>query len=449
MSFPIYAPGEIIDAIRNFGYQGDLTAEDIAKPTPQKMSNLYEWLLNYLTGITREDIRNAARQTLMSLHNPHVYEYRVIAGTFKDALDQVMRCAAIYDFSDRDMTSPTPERVRRLLSGVVNFFLFESEQAQQILHPLEEGLEQLQTQRVQLLEREAEFVERISAVRQQQEDEERAAAELIPQVEAFKAAILECKDIEGPLDQRRAELHESRKTIAEQNRAAVAELQRIEAEISRLLTRVARSPEKVRSAIDSLQKTLASEMASITSLEQNSRLLEQKIRALDKYEKDLHVCIKLADEWESEMGRGDEVRKNLGTFSDELETRSAELQEVEKKTTQAQRRTELLQDQLERAHSGIVRKRKAGKERHSKATERHESAIQAQGEYEKEWNQLTNHKALLGSQVEGLCEDYIRAMKQGQVVYSTLRSELLNYTMKHQAAINAVEAKLPLPVDET
>ncbi|CAH7677545.1 hypothetical protein PPACK8108_LOCUS12713 [Phakopsora pachyrhizi] len=68
----------------------------------------------------------------------------------------------------------------------------------------------------------------------------------------------------------------------------------------------------------------------------------------------------------------------LGTFLDELETRSAKLQE------QAQRWTELLQDQLEYALSGIVHKQKSGKEQKSKATEHHESAIQAQGKYEKE-----------------------------------------------------------------
>ncbi|KAI8456851.1 hypothetical protein BY996DRAFT_6506955 [Phakopsora pachyrhizi] len=121
----------------------------------------------------------------------------------------------------------------------------------------------------------------VAETRLRQEDEEPAAAELIPQVKAFKAAILECKYIEGPLDQQRAELHESQNMIAEQN-------------------------------------------------------------------------------W---LGHGDKVGK--------LETRSAKLQE-------------LLQDQLEYALSGIVHKQKSGKEQKSKATEHHESAIQAQGKYEKE-----------------------------------------------------------------
>lgn len=57
----------------------------------------------------------------------------------------------------------------------------------------------------------------IDTFRRKKEQEEKAAEELIPQTLAYKATILECKEATGPLDQRRAELSESRKTIAEQH----------------------------------------------------------------------------------------------------------------------------------------------------------------------------------------------------------------------------------------
>ncbi|CAH7687769.1 hypothetical protein PPACK8108_LOCUS22605 [Phakopsora pachyrhizi] len=156
----------------------------------------------------------------------------------------------------------------------------------------------------------------VAETRLRQEDEEPAAAELIPQVKAFKAAILECKYIEGPLDQQRAELHESQNMIAEQN----------------------------------------CNIAS-TSYHGLPPIVGPKIQPSDP----------------SSPSGWDMVTRwaRLGTFLDELETRSAKLQE-------------LLQDQLEYALSGIVHKQKSGKEQKSKATEHHESAIQAQGKYEKE-----------------------------------------------------------------
>ncbi|KAG0152043.1 hypothetical protein CROQUDRAFT_650665 [Cronartium quercuum f. sp. fusiforme G11] len=442
MSFPLLTVSEIIDGFRSLGYPGELSSDDITKPTTHKVVHFYEWVIGYLGGITREDLREAVREPLSNVAHPNVYEYRVLLATFKDTLEQFMRCAAIYDFSDRDLTAPTPDRFRRILSGLMNFMLFEAEQSPLILGPLDESLEVLQAQRDQLLAREAELARENTEALQMHEQEARVAAELIPQIEAFKATILECKDMTDPLEQRRAELMNTRRMISEQNRTAVAEAQRLETEISRLSARIARSPETVRSAIDSLQKTLATETAQVNSLESNARLLDQRIRASEKYEKDLSLCLKLADEWEAEMGRAEEVRKSLNVLSEDYEARLLELQEVEKKTAQAQRRTELMQDQLERVHSGILRKRKAGKERQLKAVEEHEAEIRAQAAHEQEWEQLSSLKADIIARDASAANEFTRSIAHGQAAYDKLRSELLHYCMKHTAALQAVDAKL-------
>jgi len=448
MSFPNFPNEEIAEAILNFGYPADLTPADIAKPTASKMMLIHEWFLLYFSSITREDIRNAVMELLLNILHPEIYQYRVVAGTFRDVLDQIMRCASIYDFSDRDLVLPSAERARRVLSGLINFALFESEQSDLTLRPLEKTLEDLQGQREQLLDRETELMEQISMMRQKQEEEERSVAQLLPELERLKASILESKETEGPLDQRRMELLESKKVLSEQNRMASAELSRLTTENTRLSARVASSPEKVKNAIEALQASLTSELDTIASLEENSRMLEQKIVANDKYEKDLAVCIKLAEEWESEMARVEEVNKNLASLTDDYETRLPELQEVEKKTTQAQRRTELLEEQLERAHAGIHRKRQGAKERYSKAVERHEAVLEAQVEHEKGMEQQLNLKAHLITQIENLVEDYTRGMKKGQAVYDNIRAEVLHFATKHQAALNAIEAKLNLPPED-
>ncbi|KAI9618035.1 hypothetical protein KEM48_006975 [Puccinia striiformis f. sp. tritici PST-130] len=448
MSFPNFPNEEIAEAIQNFGFPTELTTSEIAKPTSSKMMLIHEWFLLYFTSITRDEIRNAVMEPLLNILHPEIYQYRVMAGTFRDVLDQIMRCASINDFSDRDLFAPTAERARRVLSGLINFALFESEQSEQTLRPLEKTLEDLQGQREQLLDREAELMEEIARMQQKQEEEERAVAELNPELDRLKASILESKGFEGPLDQRRLELVESHKVLTARHSATTTECERLEADIVRLSSRLDLSPEKVKNSIEALQSSLASEMATINSLEQNSRNLEQKIIANDKYEKDLGVCIKLADEWEMEMVRVQEVEKNLGALNDEYEARLPELQEVEKKTAQAQRRTELLEEQLERAHVGIHKKRQGAKDRYTKAVERHEAVLEAQTEHERGMEQQLNLKAHLASQIENVVEDYSRGLKKGQATYDTIRTEVLHFTMKHQAAMNAIEAKLLLPPEE-
>ncbi|KAH9816707.1 Nuf2 family-domain-containing protein [Melampsora americana] len=438
MSFPTLSLSEIISAFKDFGYPYELTFDDLNKPIPNKVHHIYEFILSYFIHINREHIYEAIREPLSN----DIYQYRVLTGVFKDTLEQIMRCSAIYDFSDRDFLNPTAERFKRILSGIINFGLFETEQGPLVLHPLEDSLTDLQNQRDDLMNRISKSAKEKSDLQHKYEEEERIAAELIPQIEGYKATILECKDMTDPLEQRRAELLKTRSTICEQNRTAVTEVQRLENECNRLSTRIARSPEKVRTAIESLQKTLTSELSSIGSLETNSHYLEKRIKSIDKYEKDLHQCLKLSDEWEVENMKLEEVKKNLNGLNDEYESKVSELNEIEKKSSQAQRRTEVMQEQLSRVHSGIHRKRKAAIERQTKANEKHSEELNLQIEYEKESQSLTNEKAMLISWDKDLAEDYIRSMKKGQAAYDTLRSELLHYCMKHTTALAAVETKL-------
>jgi hypothetical protein len=70
MSFPNFPFKEIPKAITSFGYPGDLTPADIAKPTAGKMMLIHEWFLLYFSSITQEDLRNAVMDQLNHIHHP-------------------------------------------------------------------------------------------------------------------------------------------------------------------------------------------------------------------------------------------------------------------------------------------------------------------------------------------------------------------------------------------
>lgn len=177
MSFPLLSPTEIAESIRGLDYKGGFTPEDVTKPSAVKLQNLYEWFLQYLLQITRDDIRMAAQQQLDVMESPvrrgtqhgprrrgaemalglqELFEYSIILGVFHDALSQLMFLATVNDFSSKDLTAPTPERVRRILSGLINFVLFQNEQAQQVLYPLEDRLDELGRQQETLARENAE-----------------------------------------------------------------------------------------------------------------------------------------------------------------------------------------------------------------------------------------------------------------------------------------------------
>ncbi|EGG10988.1 uncharacterized protein MELLADRAFT_102829 [Melampsora larici-populina 98AG31] len=107
----------------------------------------------------------------------------------------------------------------------------------------------------------------------------------------------------------------------------------------------------------------------------------KKIKSIDKYQKDLVQCIKLADEWEIETIMIEGVKKHLNALDEEYE--------------QAQRRTEVMQDTISRVHSGIDNKRKTGIKRQNKTQEKELEEMSLQIEFEKESQLITNEKYII------------------------------------------------------
>lgn len=62
-----------------------------------------------------------------------------------------MQRVSVDDFTTKDLTAPTPARFQSQLSAIVNFYLFDEEQAGEYLHPMQltgERLAQEETDRM-------------------------------------------------------------------------------------------------------------------------------------------------------------------------------------------------------------------------------------------------------------------------------------------------------------
>ena len=94
--------------------------------------------------------------------------------------------AAIDDFTTKDLTAPTSIRFRQHLSGLINFYLFEQEQAAETLDPVIAEEEDLLNKEEALLVRSAELQQLIAQSKAQR-------AENAPKVAVAKAAIEQAK----------------------------------------------------------------------------------------------------------------------------------------------------------------------------------------------------------------------------------------------------------------
>lgn len=78
---------------------------------------------------------------------------------------QLTEAAKIPDFTTKDLSNPTPDRVQIVLSGLINFHLFEGEQNEHILAPLVEENEENTLNEEELITKNQALREKIEAER--------------------------------------------------------------------------------------------------------------------------------------------------------------------------------------------------------------------------------------------------------------------------------------------
>lgn len=107
----------------------------------------------------------------------------------------MLSLAAIDDFTTRDLSAPSVLRIRHVLSGVINFFLFEQEQAAEFLEPLQDEQEELAAQETKLLQRNEELRELLAGEKERRERNGRRVEELQGEHGARQAQLQEATGV--------------------------------------------------------------------------------------------------------------------------------------------------------------------------------------------------------------------------------------------------------------
>ena len=109
-----------------------LAEADLKEPEKNKDSirKAMVHLIELCTGITREDMSQPAFAGLSSLNYPELHEDSIPELAFLRACTKMMAICGIPDFGIRDITNPNHKRLRRQLSGIINFAKFREERLQ-------------------------------------------------------------------------------------------------------------------------------------------------------------------------------------------------------------------------------------------------------------------------------------------------------------------------------
>lgn len=124
-SFPLLKPSAIFACIREM--QIPVSDEEIRNCEPLAVRKVLEAFIETIMGVTRDEMAQPVFAGLNSLSYPELHEESIPELTFFRTARKLMDTCGIYDFGMKDVISPTPKRVRRQLSALINFAKFREE----------------------------------------------------------------------------------------------------------------------------------------------------------------------------------------------------------------------------------------------------------------------------------------------------------------------------------
>ncbi|GMI12751.1 hypothetical protein TrVE_jg1684 [Triparma verrucosa] len=301
-SFPLLKSGEILQCLAEL--QVPLTEAELMEPEKNKpaLRKATIHLIELCTGITREDMSQPAFAGLSSLNYPELHEDSIPELAFLRAAGKTMKICGIPDYGIKDITSPSAKRLRRQLSGIINFAKFREERLQMYAE-LNMQREGVMDKLKQVMEDNGSLNGQLSQLKQQSAGE----VKIIADVE------LECGEIEtkiGALNKQQAairhesgELKKKANDLKDRNATISIAIQEGQADESRLSAQIVQSPDRVRREMSNANDRLESEKKESLRVERESQKMKTCVANASKALKDLSKATSALEEVESEVSK--------------------------------------------------------------------------------------------------------------------------------------------------
>lgn len=449
-TFPLLRTGELVASLVDIGLP--VSADDVDRPTASKVVPLYSWFLNALTQLTLEDVMVAAQLTLDNMAaNPdlptELLRETVYVGALHATLNQVMQWACLDDFSVKDIRDPQPARLRRILSALLNFYLFEQDQMPRLAH-LEESSEELAKEEHDYERKMVELQDAIerkkcvlpiminilrSWVNTPLTRDRRAALDLSSQQAAeieeknasTRHSLLEKRSQASALSNGIESTKHDRSALQSKVEDLSQSLSTLDLDINRLRSRIVQSPGRVKAVITDLSHNVASMKEDIATHESRGRDHALRISVLRAYEGQISAVLAVLAEWESELQRASVEHGKIVKLTELRESQSELLKNRELKVAQAKRRIAVVEEQRERHERQAESKRETLSAKLSELQSMHEHLMAKRQDADEE--AAKRHKAIALKEKEvspflhtlteseahsQLCEDFGRRQRR-------------------------------------
>ena len=196
---------------------------------------------------------------------------------------QMMGWARMDDFAYRDVRDPTASRVRKILSALVNFYLF-SRDHEHLIDSLEASYMADLAQKDQSADEVEEMVLKIAERQKQLVREAEEVDKIAGEIEKWRKKLIKLKEMEEPSFNRMESAKRRKAELQERTENLTMAVKQHDGEIARLRSRIVQSPDRVRQTIQDMATSLQSLKDELLELDRIASEHESRIAVARRYE---------------------------------------------------------------------------------------------------------------------------------------------------------------------
>lgn len=357
-SFPILSTEEIRFCLHEMGIAVD--EDDLVKAKPEVVRNVYEQLIYECTGITKEELstprpcEDGAGGNIPKYEELH--EESIPMLHYMRALNKLLVASGVHEgFTLRDMIRPDPVRLRRNLSGIINFQKYREEKIEQWAEHGRRTLE-LDHARLQLEAEQRELEAQLERERSLRAAEAPAIADLQRAVAELTASKAELNATASRLS---AGIEEQKRTIAELKEGAVTaevKAEGLREEIDAARAQVVSSPARLRADVEHSARLVEDAKAALAAAHGEAAAITRRREIVGKASKDVGKTLAALGELEIEVQRLKKAAKDAKAKATARDEKAAEAAEASAQAERMQKRVRAAEDKLaEHKHSAYVK----------------------------------------------------------------------------------------------
>uniref|UniRef100_A0A7S3A1N2 Kinetochore protein NUF2 n=1 Tax=Rhodosorus marinus TaxID=101924 RepID=A0A7S3A1N2_9RHOD len=415
-SFPILSPDEIFQCLGEL--QIPFSEDYLRKPSADSVRALFEQFLELLMGSSKEELSQPVFGAVDVISYPELHEDSIPFLAFHRRMQKLMTACGVPDFCMNDYAKPDYQRLRRLLSAVINLAKFREERLIRF-QDLNNRSEALLERKQALAKTNASLKAEIDLYNKKVEAERPQSEALEKKTSSLASELQELHEKQSKLQADIRKLKAEASELAEKAASLKVKVLHEEQEVGRYESMVVSSPERVRKEIEDQQEQLEYDREQIVSMERRTRELQNRVSGLQVCETDVRMGTTVMEECEREMDRSKVQLQLVRDRKQAISIAESELRRLENQESYLKRQVQSSEERISRIQKQISDRELEVQASYEKlqndrvVAERERTAVESRiAQNEKLVSQTSDKKAKLGSEFEAEIESSTEAYRK-------------------------------------